>query len=626
MAIVYRALDTVLNRYVSVKVLRPEFVADEDFVRRFRREAQSAASLSHPNVVNIYDVGVEGETYFIVMEYINGKTLKEIIQERAPLPVAEAVEIAKQICSALQHAHERQIVHRDIKPHNIMIGRDGHVKVTDFGIARAVSSSTITHNGSVIGSVHYFSPEQARGAITDVKSDIYSLGVVLYEMLTGELPFSGESPISVALKHLQEHFVEPRQLNPKIPQSVENIILKALAKNPEVRYQSAKEMFVDLDQALQNPNVAKFTVPDPTAFTQPTIQIPAAVLREHSPAKADAGQENTEQPKRKRSLWKTVAFVLMWLLIGALGVSAGFLIVNKLLNVPEVTMPNVEGKRYEEAVDLLKKFGFKEENIKRVDTKDPGDTNRPPMQAGFVFEQDPKSNVRVKTSRVVTLKVSQGPEAVIMPNLVGMDEQRARDELARLHLDLNSVKFITKPNDAEKGTVFQQVPPQQVQVLPGQTQIEVYISSGPELATVPDVRTLSVADASAKIRAAGFQVGDIASDYSYTVDSGYVTKQDPLGGEKPKGSKVNLWVSKGMPPDAKRLSYKVKAEPDPGAIVTITIRRKDARGAQTVVDNEKISQPKEYPVELILAPNTTGEIEVYENGQLKDKKTVPYPQ
>ncbi|GAX90420.1 Stk1 family PASTA domain-containing Ser/Thr kinase [Effusibacillus lacus] len=629
MAIVYRALDTILNRYVSVKVLRQQFVADEEFVRRFRREAQSAASLSHPNVVNIYDVGVEDETYFIVMEYINGKTLKEIIQERAPLPVVEAVDIAKQICSALQHAHDHQIVHRDIKPHNIMIGKDGHVKVTDFGIARAVTSSTITHNGSVIGSVHYFSPEQARGAITDVKSDIYSLGVVLYETLTGELPFSGETPISVALKHLQEHFVEPRQINPKIPQSVENIILKALAKNPEVRYQSAKEMYRDLDNALQNPNVAKFTAPDTTAYTQPTIQIPAAAFHESTATKQATKDESEDSEPKKRNLWKTISLIMGLLMLGTVGVAAGYTIMNKFMAGQVVEMPKVVGMPYDQAVDyLVKQYGFKIENIKKVEAKDPGEPGvRPPMQAGLVFEQDPESTRQVKTNRIVTLKVSTGAETIVMPNLEKKTEEEARKELADLNLDLSAIKFTSEPHKTiEKGRVIRHFPSVAVPVIPGQTPIEIFISSGPELSKVPDVRNKTLTAATQAIQNAGFPIGNIVDEYSYTVPNGQVIRQEPsdFNQDVPKDTKIHLWVSKGADPATQKLSYKVIADPDNGSTVTIKIVRKDARGQQVVVNDEKVTSKKEFPVELWIAPNGTGEIEVYENGSLKERKVVPY--
>ena len=237
-ALVYRAQDTFLHRPVAVKVLRSQYTADDDFVRRFKREAQAAASLSHPNVVSIYDVGQEDDVYYIVMEYIDGQTLKEKIDAEAPLPIPVSVKIALQILDALDHAHQAKIVHRDIKPHNILLTRSGRVKVTDFGIARAATTTTLTHTGSIIGSAHYFSPEQARGGFTGEKSDIYSVGVVLYEMVTARVPFEGDSPISVAIKHIQEDVPPPTQLNPAVPVELEEIILRAMEKDQNRRYQS----------------------------------------------------------------------------------------------------------------------------------------------------------------------------------------------------------------------------------------------------------------------------------------------------------------------------------------------------------------------------------------------------
>ena len=254
MATVYKAKCHVLNRYVAIKVLRDEFTTDEEFIKRFNTEAQSAASLTHPNIVSIYDVGNEGNLYYIVMELIQGKTLKEIIQEDGALPWKWSVNIAIQICSALEVAHKNNIIHRDIKPHNIIITEDGIAKVTDFGIAKAVSNSTITAFGTTIGSVHYFSPEHARGGYTDAKSDLYSLGIVMYEMLTGRVPFDADTPVSVALKHMPEKPVEPMKLNPSIPFEVNQVIMKAMQKEANLRYQSATEMLNDLERSLKNPD------------------------------------------------------------------------------------------------------------------------------------------------------------------------------------------------------------------------------------------------------------------------------------------------------------------------------------------------------------------------------------
>ena len=254
MATVYKSRDHVLNRNVAVKVLKEEFTTDAEFVKRFNIEAQSAASLTHPNIVSIYDVGSEDDIHYIVMELVQGKTLKEIIMDEGVLPWKWTVNIAIQIASALEVAHRNNIVHRDIKPHNIIITEDGTAKVTDFGIAKAVSNSTITSFGSTIGSVHYFSPEQARGGYTDAKSDLYSLGVVMYEMLTGKVPFDADTPVSIALKHMQEKAIEPKVINPTIPDSINKIIIKAMEKEPNLRYISATEMLNDLKEVIKNPN------------------------------------------------------------------------------------------------------------------------------------------------------------------------------------------------------------------------------------------------------------------------------------------------------------------------------------------------------------------------------------
>lgn len=294
MAIVYKALDILLHRHVAVKILRLQYVHDEEFIERFRREAQAAASLSHSNIVSIYDVGQEEEIHYIVMEYIEGTTLNDLIKDKAPLQVEEAIRIASQICEALEHAHHNQIIHRDIKPHNILIGKNGRVKVTDFGIARAVTSSTITQTGSVMGSVHYFSPEHAKGTFTGEQSDLYSLGIVMYQMLTGKLPFIGESPISVALKHLQENVEDPRLVNPLIPQSVENVILRAVRKDPSDRYSSASQMLEDLESCLlpHRRNEAKLIFKDIDELDEEkTRVIPAIRPGQYVPVNEDDDEE-----------------------------------------------------------------------------------------------------------------------------------------------------------------------------------------------------------------------------------------------------------------------------------------------------------------------------------------------
>ena len=353
MATVYKARCHVLNRNVAVKVLKEEFTTDAEFVKRFNIEAQSAASLSHPNIVSIYDVGNEGDIYYIVMELVQGKTLKEIITDEGILPWKWTVNIAIQIASALEVAHRHNIVHRDIKPHNIIITEDGTAKVTDFGIAKAVSNSTITSFGATIGSVHYFSPEQARGGYTDAKSDLYSLGVVMYEMLTGKVPFDADTPVSVALKHMQEVPVEPKTLNPTIPDSVNKIIIKAMQKEPSLRYISATEMLTDLKESIKNPN-GNFVVMSKAVTDEPTR------VMNVEEAEKEAKREEKQGKKKKNKAKKIVLIVFLCLLI-FFGAMFG---TWKLLTggrTKEVQIPSLVGTNIEEAKTKLDELKLKYE-------------------------------------------------------------------------------------------------------------------------------------------------------------------------------------------------------------------------------------------------------------------------
>ena len=351
MATVYKAKCHVLNRFVAVKVLKEEFITDIDFIKRFRSEAQTAASLTHPNIVSIYDVGNEGDVYYIVMELIQGKTLKEIIVEDGKLSWKWSVNIAIQIASALEVAHKNNIVHRDIKPHNIIITEDGIAKVTDFGIAKAVSNSTITAFGTTIGSVHYFSPEHARGGYTDAKSDLYSLGVVMYEMLTGRVPFDADTPVSIALKHMQEKPIEPIKLNPAIPFAVNQIILKAMQKDPNLRYSSATEMLKDLGLALKNPDGNIVVNKDiDTGYTQriPTLnseRLNSSKLNNEATKKEGYFKKH---PKMKIAVigMSIIVFFIVCILIGYF---------TMVWSSPKnVTVPSITGLTLEQAEKKLK--------------------------------------------------------------------------------------------------------------------------------------------------------------------------------------------------------------------------------------------------------------------------------
>ncbi|MFF0825672.1 Stk1 family PASTA domain-containing Ser/Thr kinase [Brevibacillus sp. NPDC003359] len=618
MAIVYKAKDLILNRPVAVKVLRSQFGTDEDFVNRFRREAQAVASLSHPNVVGVYDVGQEGDTHYMVMEYIEGYTLKEVIIQRGALPVEEAVRVAEQICDALDHAHQNQIIHRDIKPHNIMIGKNGRVKVTDFGIARAVTSATITHTNAMLGSVHYFSPEQARGGITGEKSDIYSLGIVLYEMVTGELPFSGDSPISVALKHLQEPLPEPRQVNPAIPQSVENVILKSLVKDPFLRYASASEMLEDLETCLfpERLNEEKLTFPVDEEMTRVVPIITPDMLEGHSNGKTGGAgrsryEQRTEEEDAKPAKKQWWVKALLW--VGGIGLFFvlaffGFnLLLNLFPSVPEAQVPHVEGIE----VTLAEKKIQEAKLVARI-VEEANDT----IEKGMVIRQDPAPPMRLKENSVVTLYVSKGQQEINMPNLVTLPRATAEEALKSNGFKLENVTFVEEEDDkAEVGTVIKQSPAANEMVFPTKTNVTVTISKGKAFVKMPDVRNLSVEAAQVELYKKGLAVGKITEVPTYKTDKpGIVLSTHPYdpGMDVQKDVAVPLEVSNGQyPQDAKLANVPVYVEVVPGETLEVKIEVTDARGEAKVLHTDTITENKEYDVPVVLAPQKDAVVKVF---------------
>ncbi|MFY0544479.1 Stk1 family PASTA domain-containing Ser/Thr kinase [Brevibacillus sp. H7] len=627
MAIVYKARDLILNRQVAVKVLRPQFGTDEDFVNRFRREAQAVASLSHPNVVGVYDVGQDGDTHYMVMEYVEGSTLKEVINQRGALLVEEAVRIAVQICDALDHAHQNKIIHRDIKPHNILIGNNGRVKVTDFGIARAVTSTTITHTNSVLGSVHYFSPEQARGGITAEKSDIYSLGIVLYEMVTGQLPFSGESPISVALKHLQEPLPEPRQVKPDIPQSVENVILKALVKDPLLRYASAKEMLLDLETCLLperlNEKKINFPVDDEQTRVVPIItrEMLEANQSRQSLSRARFEQEEAEEsPQRK---WWVKP--LVWLGAISLFLVLAFFGFNFLLNifpsVPEVAVPYVEGTPVASAEKKIREANLVPKIIEEANDK---------YDPGMVIRQDPAPPMRLKENAIVTLYVSKGQQAIEMPNLVSLSRSMAEETLRQKGFTVTEESFIEKEHEnAPPGQVIGQEPSAGEQVVPGKTVVKITVSKGKKYVEMPDVRGLSVDRARVELFKVGLAVADeLIEQPSYTTDkAGIVLSTHPYDPKMqvPVGTAIPLTISNGQyPSDAKVGTAPIYVEMLPGETAEVKILVTDARGDNQLVFQETISESKEFDVPLVLSPERNATIQVRKHNQPIQTITIQY--
>lgn len=410
MAIVYKAKDLLLHRIVTIKVLREQFVSDEDFVRRFRREAQSAASLSHPNIVSVYDVGKEGDTEYIVMEYVEGRNLKEIIREFAPLSNDQTINLARQITGAIQNAHQHHIIHRDIKPHNILVTADGHAKVTDFGIARAVSSATVTHTGDIIGSVHYLSPEQAKGLASNEQSDIYALGIVLYELLTGKVPYDGETPIAIALKHLQEQPVLPSKLNPRIDKEFEAVIMRAIAKSPQQRYMSAKDLLEDLNHIQAGRPITKLEIPaavDPEATqTHKGLGEILAPIPVQDAAK-DSGEKKplpAKQNNKKRLRWLVGGLTLIVLL--ALGV-----VIKDYISVGTTKVPNLIGMTDTAARDSIQQAQLAL-SANAIDYQFSNTAAK-----GVVVDQDPKPDATVKIGRSISIVESKGPEEGPFPDV-----------------------------------------------------------------------------------------------------------------------------------------------------------------------------------------------------------------
>ncbi|MFB5266343.1 Stk1 family PASTA domain-containing Ser/Thr kinase [Paenibacillus enshidis] len=630
MALVYRAQDILLNRNVAVKVLRQQFVHDEEFIRRFRREAQSAASLSHPNVVSIYDVGQEEDIHYIVMEYVEGKNLNEIIKERAPLQVEEAVRIASQICDALEHAHHNQIIHRDIKPHNILIGRNGRVKVTDFGIARAVTSTTITQTGSVVGSVHYFSPEHAKGVTTGEKSDLYSLGIVLYQMLTAQLPFLGESPISVALKHLQEEFEEPRKVNPLIPQSVENIILKSMRKNPQERYQSAEEMMVDLETCLlpERRNEQKIVFEDGEDEAQTRIIPAIKPLPSNGISRASADWQNAPEMKeeaparparrsnKKLYIWAgaVVALILAMTLLAVY--------VQNLMEVPEVTVPSVVNMPEDQARAELVKVGLTVKEPVLEEYKDG-------VNPGIVFNQDQSAGTVLKKGALVELTVGAEKPLVKMPDL--MDGKTYEQAVAALVAAGVSEDRITKADDQysdkSAGTIINQSPAANMDYNPDEVQVTLTVSKGPETVKMPDLTNKTQAEAEKMISGAGLKLDEVIEESSFTVEKGKVISQWPndAGTAVDPGSKVKITVSTGQPPEAISYSYQLPVVPaEEGKNSDIRVTYTDARGNDMEWGKRTINTTQVLTIDLLLAPNKDGFISVYRDGQFFDTYAIPY--
>lgn len=526
MALVYKAECTLLQRTVAIKILRSQYSSDKEFVERFRREAQSAASLSHSNVVNIFDVGQDGETHYIVMEYIAGTNLKELIKKEAPFALNRALRITLQISEALRHAHEHNIIHRDIKPHNILITNDGVVKVTDFGIARAVTTSGYTQTGVVMGSVQYFSPEQAKGLPVGPQSDLYSLGCVLYEMLTGEVPFQGESPIAVALKHLQEEPPLLKEIVAQHPKPFGVLIQRLLAKDLEKRYPSALVLSKDLQEILGlKPEHEEFE-----DYPTQILELPR-LEEEKDPGKGQRAEKPKKTFKTRLLNFAAVLFSIFAALALA-GVGYLYLIPAK----PEVTVPNLVGFEVTEAEKLAEKNGLKLNVVKR----EPNET----VQPGGILSQVPKPGMVVRKGRVIDVVVSSGIETVMVPDLTGKTLIEAEILLDQAGLKRGDIYSESNRNIPEDH-IIRQKPAPNTKIQKGAT-VDIYRSLGPEYVEVPNFIGAPLVKVQSELPSLGLVFNNSVIYKTSPYLQGNILDQKPLPGEVvPINTEMSFVVSAG---------------------------------------------------------------------------------
>lgn len=545
MAIVYKAKCRLLNRYVAIKILRPEFTKDEQFVENFRRESQAAAGLSHPNIVSVYDVGQEGNIHFIVMELVEGKTLSKLIEEKGRLDYKEAINITRQVASALSLAHKNQIVHRDIKPHNILITNTGVAKLADFGIAKAVSASTIIGgNNKVMGSVHYFSPEQARGAYVDERSDIYSLGIVLYEMLTGKVPFDGDNPISIALMHINDPMPPVSAEVPGIPPQLEKIIMKATDKYQTNRYRTADEMIEDLDNIEFITKVMgqkAFTIAGEEEKEQPAVSVHPERERTHRKSEPAGNTEESDKTLERANKIST-GFI-----IGAVAVLviAGIIGLGALLgwfsgDIEEIKVPNFVGSTFEKAQALAQETGLE---IARGE-----DVYSPDQEEGKITSQNPTADSVVSPGKLITVYVSKGKKDGVVPKIVGMDYKGASEYLKTFGFELGIVK--TESSTLPENVIIEQSVEEGSTALKG-TKIDVTVSDGKGKETVkmPNLIGKTPDEANAIIDTEGLKLGDATYEETTTTAQNLIFwQQYPEGTELEKGTAVSYKVSKGEKP------------------------------------------------------------------------------
>ncbi len=602
MAVVYRALDVRTGRTVAIKMLRDEYSNDKEFLRRFEREARAAETMHHPNVVALLDTGEEDGHRFIVMEYVDGPTVKDFLQENGRLNAEQTVAIAVQVCRALTHAHERNIVHRDIKPQNILIDNQGSVKVADFGIARAIGAETMTAtDAGVLGSVYYFSPEQARGGLADFVSDLYSLGIVLYEMVTGQVPFEGETPVVIALAHVQQPPRRPRRFFSDIPVAMEEVILKAIAKEKSQRYQSAAEMERDLLRVLSQPR-GGFV--QRAAVSADTRTLPAVATLDAPVAAPTA---------RVRPTPARMAFIaLLAVLVVFLAFFAGGRLMD-MIGLDGVAVPRLQGATEQEAREKLEEAGL----LASV-TSAPHDT----MPVGLVSDQDPIAHDRVEKGATVRVVISSGPSMAVVPSVINMSLAEAQEWLKAAGFKVGTP--LMSDNPRYDGKVFRQEPAGNAMAMRGD-EVVIWVGMAQSRRRVPLLVGLSTQEATALLHENGLVVGTVREFTSSDHPAGTVLGQTPSAEEDVEnGSAVALFVSRAGA--RKRVTLSKVSIPDAGARVVVTLALPG--GAQREVHNfmYTASGPRDIDLDLEVEEPGPAVLIVTVNGREERREEITFEQ
>lgn len=594
MAYVYKARDLKLNRYVAVKVLREEYTENEQFIKKFDRESQAVACLSHPNIVSVYDVGVQDNIYFIIMEYVDGITLKQYLTRKGRLDYSEATKFVLDISNALRCAHENKIIHRDIKPHNILLTRDLVPKVADFGIARAITSSTVTMTNQTMGSVHYISPEQARGGFVDERSDLYSLGILYYELLTGKVPFDEENTVTIAIKHIQEEIIPPKEIEPRIPDAVNNIVIKLTQKKPADRYQNTDELMEDLEIILEKNNTSSIDGHGVGMGRNETQIVKEGLFHvennknnknNKSMASDDKDDDDGyyyETPEETAKRRKKRNIILASVFLGIAVIAIG-MFVYSFVSGKTVQVPDIKGKTVPEATAAMQQLGLTLEVEKEVFNSE--------VEAGLIITQNPEKATELEKGKTVKVTVSRGTKTGMIPKVVDMSEAEAVKAIEAANFVVGDINREYN-NYYDSDIVYDMDPVGGTSVNEG-TSVTLYVSKGADLVDVPNVIGQTEAAARDIITNAGLSTGTVSYETSTEHAQGLVIRQSPSeGASAERNADVTIIVSSGKV-STQKLTVKLS-------------------------DYDKTVPPKSVKVKVVLYAADKTEKVVYEGKNMSD--------